>query len=87
MRHAEELVECAGLHPKKMEHQLGMRAIMHVFARHITLSVKLSGLETCCGKGAKATSECGILEKGEGKELDLLGSKVDRKSTRLNSSH
>ena len=82
MWHAEELVECAGLHPKKMEHQLGMRAIMHVFARRITLSAKLSGSETCRGKGAKATSECGVLEKGEGKELDLLGSKVTILSAR-----
>ena len=36
----------------------------------------LSGSGTCCDKGAKAASECGILEKGEGKELDLLGGEV-----------
>ena len=30
----------------------------------------------CCDKGAKAASECGVLEKGEGKELDLLREEV-----------
>ena len=30
----------------------------------------------CCDEGAKAASECGVLEKGEGKEFDLLGEEV-----------
>ena len=46
---------------------------MHVFARRITQYVGLSGSETCRDEGAKAASECGVLEKGEGKEFDFLG--------------
>ena len=76
MRHAEEPAECAGLHPKQMEHNLCMQAIMHVFARRITQQAELSGSGTCRDKGAKAASECGVLEKGEGNELDLLGEEV-----------
>ena len=30
----------------------------------------------CRDEGAKAASECGVLEKGEGKEFDLLGEEV-----------